>query len=89
MFTIVYRPNFFLTFPIRCCIFIKQMSLFVVGGGGGGGGSVSTYNFMFYVNVRRLNNSVLTYFMRTHAFFFFVANAIVLSRVFRGHWSMC
>jgi hypothetical protein len=32
---------------------------------------------------------VLTYFMRTHAFFFFVANAIVLSRVFRGHWSMC
>jgi thiosulfate reductase cytochrome b subunit len=28
--------------------------------------------------------------MRTHAFFVFVANAIVyvLSRVFRGHWSM-
>ena len=37
----------------------------------------------------RLKLSVLTYFMRTHAFFFFVANAIVLSRIFRGHWSMC
>jgi hypothetical protein len=53
------------------------------------GGEISTYNFMFYVNVRRLNNSVLTYFMRTHAFCLFVANAIVLSRVFRGHWSIC
>ena len=66
MFTIVYRPDFFLSTPIPCYIFIKQMSLFVVGGGG-----VSTYNFMLYVNVRRLNNSVLTYFMRTHAFFLF------------------
>jgi hypothetical protein len=28
----------------------------------------STYNFMFYVIGRRLNNSVLTRFMRTHAF---------------------
>ena len=64
MFTILYRPNFFLNIPIPCYIFIKQMSLFVVGGG------VSTY-FMFYVNIRRLNNSVLTRFMRTHAFFFF------------------
>jgi hypothetical protein len=27
--------------------------------------------------------------MRTHAFFFFVANAIVLSRFIRGHWTMC
>jgi hypothetical protein len=27
--------------------------------------------------------------MRTPAFFFFVANAVVLSRVFRGHRSMC
>jgi hypothetical protein len=36
-----------------------------------------------------LSLSVLTHFMRTHAFFFFVANAIVLSHVFRGHWSMC
>jgi hypothetical protein len=53
----------------------------------GRGGGVSTYNFMFHVNVRRLNNSVLTYFMRTHAFFLFIANAIVLSRVFRGHWN--
>ena len=56
------------------------------------GGEVSTYNFMFYVNVRRLNNSVLTYFMRTHIcmlFIFFVTNAIVPSRIFRGHWSMC
>jgi hypothetical protein len=58
MFTIVYRPDFFLSTPIPCYIFIKQMSLFVVGGGG-----VSTYNFMLYVNVRRLNNSVLTYCM--------------------------
>jgi hypothetical protein len=64
---------------------IKQMSLFVVGGGKGRG---STYIFMFYVNVRRLNNSVVTRFMRTHAFFFFVSNAVVLSRVFRGHWSV-
>jgi hypothetical protein len=32
MFTIVYRPNFFLNIPIPCYIFIKQMSLFVVGG---------------------------------------------------------
>jgi hypothetical protein len=27
--------------------------------------------------------------MRTHAFFFFVANAVVLSRIFHDHWSMC
>ena len=27
--------------------------------------------------------------MSTYAFFFFVANAVVLSRVVRGHWSMC
>ena len=38
------------------------------GGGGGGGGGLSTYNFMFYVNVCRLNNSVLSYFIHTHAF---------------------
>ena len=44
----------------------------------------STYNFMFYVIGRRLNNSVLTRFMRTHAFFFFVANVVVLFRVIRG-----
>jgi hypothetical protein len=31
MFTIVYRPNFFLNIPIPCYIFIKQMSLFVEG----------------------------------------------------------
>jgi hypothetical protein len=37
-------------------------------------------------NIHKL--AVLTYCMRTHAFFFFVANAIVLSHVFRGHWSM-
>jgi hypothetical protein len=48
------------------------------------GGGVSTYNFMFYVIGRRLNNSVLARFMRTHAFFFFVVNAVVLARVFRG-----
>jgi hypothetical protein len=64
------------------------MSLFVAGGRG-----VVWYLYhiisCFYVNVRRLNNSVLTRLMRIHAFFFFVANAVVLSRVFRGHWSMC
>jgi len=27
--------------------------------------------------------------MRTHACFLFVANAVVLYRVFRDHWSMC
>ena len=37
MFTIVYRPNFFLNIAIPCYIFIKQMSLFALGGGGGGG----------------------------------------------------
>jgi hypothetical protein len=47
------------------------------------------YNFMFYIIGHRLNNSVLTRFMRTHAFFFFVANAVVLSRIFHEHWSMC
>ena len=53
------------------------------------GGGVSTYNFMFYVIGRRLNNSVLTRIIRTHAFFFLVPNVVVLPRVFRGHWSMC
>jgi hypothetical protein len=38
---------------------------------------------------RRLINSLLTRFMRTHAFFFFVTNVVVLFRVIRGHWSMC
>ena len=37
---------------------------------------VYTYNFMFY----RLNNChFLTHFMHAHAFFFFVANAVMLS----------
>jgi hypothetical protein len=53
------------------------------------GAGVSTYNFVFYVIGRRSNNSVLTRFMRTHAFLLLVPNAVVLSRVFRGHWSMC
>jgi hypothetical protein len=53
MFTIVYRPNYFLNIPIPCYIFIKQMSLFVVWGGG------STYNFMFYMNVHLLISTVL------------------------------
>ena len=61
------------------------MSLFVLGWGWG----VSMYNSMFYMIGRKLNNSHLTRFMHTHAFSFFVANAVVLSRVFRGHWSMC
>jgi hypothetical protein len=30
---------------------------------------------------RRINNSLLTRFMHTYAFFFFAANAVVLSRV--------
>jgi hypothetical protein len=58
------------------------MSLFVLG-------RVSTYNVMLYMIGRRLINSLLTRFMRTHAFFFFVANVVVLSRVIRGHRSMC
>ena len=44
--------NVFLNTPIPCYIFIKQRSLFVLRGGGGG----STYNFMFNVIGRRLNN---------------------------------
>jgi hypothetical protein len=60
------------------------MSLFVLGRGGGGGGGVSMYNSMLYMIGRRLNNSVLTRFMRTHAFFVFVANVVVLFRVIRG-----
>jgi hypothetical protein len=40
------------------------MNLFVLGGGG-----VSTYDFMFYVIGRRLNNPVLTRFMHTHAYY--------------------
>jgi hypothetical protein len=65
------------------------MSLFVAGRRGAGVCYLYHIISFFYVNVRRLNNSVLTRLMRTHAFFFFVANAVVLSRVFRGHWSMC
>ena len=67
----VYRP-FFLNIPFPYYIFIKQMSLFVLGRG------ISTYNFMFYMIGRRLDNSILTRFMHTHTFFFFVANAVVL-----------
>jgi hypothetical protein len=58
------------------------MSLFVLG-------RVSTYNFMLYMIGRRLINSLLTRFMRTHVFFFFVTNVVVLSRVIRGHRSIC
>ena len=50
----VYRPDFFLNIPFPCYIFIEQMSLYVFKGGGGGG--VSTYNFMFYMIGRRLDN---------------------------------
>jgi hypothetical protein len=51
---------------------------------------VFTYNSMLYMIGRRLNNChFLTRFMRTHAVFFFVTNVVVLSRVIRGHWSMC
>jgi hypothetical protein len=74
--------NFLLSIPIPCYIFIKQMSLFVWG--------VSTYNFVFYVIGRRLNNCHFLLVLCVHMlFFFFVVNAVVLSRVFRGHWSMC
>ena len=56
----------------------------------GGGVSTRTYNFMFYVNVHRLNKCQFKLILCVHMLFsFFVANAIVLSRVFRGHWSMC
>jgi len=46
---------------------------------------------MFNVIGRRLIKelSLLIRFMRTRAFVFVVSNAVVLSRVFRGHWSMC
>ena len=36
---------------------------------------------MFYMIGRRINYSLLTRFMRTYAFFFFAANAVVLFRV--------
>ena len=42
------------------------------------------YNSMLYMIGRRLNNSVSTRFKRTHAFFVFVANVVVLFRVIRG-----
>jgi hypothetical protein len=46
-------------------------------------GGVSTYNSMYVLHdCSRLNNSLLTRFMRTHVFF--VANAVILSRVSRG-----
>ena len=67
--------------------FHKTSEFICIGAGGGGG--VSTYNFMLYMIGRRLINTLLTRFMRTHAFFFFVTNVVVLFRVIRGHWSMC
>jgi hypothetical protein len=45
---------------------------------------------MLYVNVRGLNNCQFYLILCVHMLFsFFVANVIVLSGVFRGHWSMC
>ena len=51
--------------------FHKTSEFICIGAGGGGGGGVSTYNFMLYMIGRRLINSLLTRFMRTHAFFLF------------------
>jgi hypothetical protein len=51
--------------------------------------ATSGYNISALIRCNFIIKNYVTYFMRTHAFFFVVANAIVLSRVFRGHWSMC
>jgi hypothetical protein len=53
--------NFLLSIPIPCYIFIKQMSLFVWG--------VSTYNFVFYVIGRRLNNCQFLLVLCVHMLF--------------------
>ena len=67
---LVYRPIFSLNIPIPCYIYIKEVSLLVIffGGGGGGGGYLRIIPCLFYI-LTRLNNSLLTRFMRTHVFF--------------------
>jgi hypothetical protein len=48
---------FFLDIPIPCYIFIKQISLFVLGGREG-----FTYNSMFYMIGHRINNSLNSFY---------------------------
>ena len=59
--------------------FHKTNEFIGIWGGGGGGGYLRIIPCMFYMNDRRLNNSLLTRFMCTHVFsFFFVASSRTL-----------